>query len=577
MKRFLLLLVLGVFVLGIIPALATSIGELPRSETLYTAGLQWGPPDNWNPLGGSPDWPINAGAGRNLIYETLFMYNMISGKLEPLIGKEYEWVDNLTLKVTLRTDVHWQDWEPLTAYDVVYTLKLGQRYEGCPWSNIWLYAKDIFSVGKDMFVVKLKPENPNRLVITDALGSIYVLPEHIWKDIEKKCNYDIKKIREFTNVHPVGSGPYTLYYYSPEKVVLKRYDDYWGRLFFKGLPVPKYFVHPVFKSNDDGNLALEKGNVDISQQFVPQIWKMWEKGLPIATWYKHPPYYVPAMTPSLWFNLHKHPLDVPEVRRAIAYCINYEKIALLAMTKYSPTARSSLILPFGGESKYFSESTVKQYGWEYNPEKGEALLKSIGAKKGRDGIYVLKDGTRLGPFKVECPYGWTDWMVSLKIVSQSAKKIGIDIETYFPDTPVWADDRMTGNFDMIMDTPAPNSSPSQPWARFYAAMYSKDVPPIGQLAFRNWGRYKNAHADEILEKIPTITDPSELKSLYKELDGIYMKDIPIIVLEYRPWLFYEYNTSHWTNFPNEDNPYAPPQICTDGAGIRALYKIEPVK
>ncbi|RKX53212.1 MAG: ABC transporter substrate-binding protein, partial [Thermotoga sp.] len=104
-----------------------------------------------------------------------------------------------------------------------------------------------------------------------------------------------------------------------------------------------------------------------------------------------------------------------------------------------------------------------------------------------------------------------------------------------------------------------------------------DVPPIGQLAFRNWGRYKNAHADEILEKIPTITDPSELKSLYKELDGIYMKDIPIIVLEYRPWLFYEYNTSHWTNFPNEDNPYAPPQICTDGAGIRALYKIEPVK
>lgn len=572
-RKVIFLSMIGILMLA---ACAFAIGEFPRSETLYVNGLQWGPPTTWNPLAGNPAWPINAGSGRELIYETQFMYNMITGELEPLIGEKYQWVDNLTLVVNLRKNVHWQDGEPLTSDDVVYTLELGKKYS-IGWSNLWLYIKNVFTVGKYEYVIKLKPENPNRLVVTDMLVNVYVLPKHIWEKIEKDNNYDIKKLREFANKNPLGSGPYKLYSYSPEKIALVRYDDYWGKNIFGKLPAPKYIVHPIFKSNDDGNLAFEKGEIDMSQQFVPQIWKMWQRGLPIATWYDHPPYYVPAMIPSLWFNLHKHPFDIPQVRKAIAYSIDYAKIAQLAMTKYSPTVRPSLILPFGGEKKYFDEEAVKKYGWEYNPKKAEELLESIGAKKGKDGIYVLKDGTRLGPFKVECPYGWTDWMVSLQIVAQSAKKVGIDIETYYPDTPVWSNDRMTGNFDMIMDTPAPDVLPSQPWSRFYAAMYSKDVPPIGQLAFRNWGRYKNVRADEIMEKIPTITDENTLKSLYTELDEIYMRDVPIIGLEYRPALFYEYNTTHWTNFPNEKNPYAPPQICTDGAGVRALYEIKPKK
>ena len=567
-SKIVLLIIFSILLLSVF----AFAGEFPRSETLYVNGLQWGPPSSWNPLTGNPSWPLNAGSGRNLLYETQFMYNMITGGVEPLIGKTYKWTDNLTMVVELRNDVHFQDGTPLTADDVVYTLKLAKKYS-VGWSNLWLYMKDVHSDGKYKYTIKLKPENANKLVVTDMLVNVYVLPKHVWEKIEKDNNYDIKKIREFANKKPVGSGPYKLYSNSPQKIALLRDDNYWGKALFGKLPVPKYIVHPIFKSNDDGNLAFEKGEIDMSQQFVPQIWKMWEKGLPIATWYDHPPYYVPAMIPSMWFNLHKHPLDVPEVRRAIAYAINYAKIAQLAMTKYSPTAQSSLVLPFGGEKKYFNENVVKENGWVYNIKKANALLENIGAKKGKDGIYVLKDGTRLGPFKIECPYGWTDWMVSLQIVSQSAKKIGIDIQTYFPDTPVWANDRMVGNFDMIMDTPAPNALPSQPWSRFYAAMYSKDMPKIGDLAFRNWGRYANARVDEIIEKIPTVSDETELKALYAELDEIYMKDVPIIGLEYRPALFYEYNTTHWTGFPNEKNPYAPPQICTDGAGIKALYNI----
>ena len=44
--------------------------------------------------------------------------------------------------------------------------------------------------------------------------------------------------------------------------------------------------HPIFKSNNDGDLKLESGEIDASQQFTAQIWKMWEAGKPVSTWMK---------------------------------------------------------------------------------------------------------------------------------------------------------------------------------------------------------------------------------------------------------------------------------------------------
>jgi peptide/nickel transport system substrate-binding protein len=53
-----------------------------------------------------------------------------------------------------------------------------------------------------------------------------------------------------------------------------------------------------------------------------------------------------------------------------------------------------------------------------------------------------------------------------------------------------------------------------------------------------------------------------------------MEEMPIIPLMYRPWLFYQFSTKHWSNFPTESNPYAPPQCLMVGAGITALWGIK---
>jgi len=178
--------------------------------------------------------------------------------------------------------------------------------------------------------------------------------------------------------------------------------------------------------------------------------------------------------------------------------------------------------------------------------------------------------------KMECPHGWTDWMSTLNIVQQNLRSVGIDVRTEFPDAPVWTDRVQRGDFDIAMQNPAGAYSPAQPWLKFRNAMSARGVPPIGEgNAFWNYGRYDNPEAEELLDRIAATADDAERKRLYRELNALFMRDVPLVPVEYRPWQFYEFNTTHWTNFPTAQDPYAPPQICTDGAGVRALYKLRP--
>lgn len=544
----------------------------PRNETLYVNGLQWGAPTNFNLLSGNPAFPINYGNSRELIYETLFMVNQLTGELEPLLGTKYEWTDDLTLRVELHPEAKWSDGQPFTSDDVVYTYKLGQRYD-INWSNFWTYIEEVSADGEHAVDIMLNKDNPNKLTVLDSIELIPMLPKHVWEEIEQQAGGDLATIRKEINDDPIGTGPYKMYYYNDQKITIVRDDNYWGQVLFGKLPAPKYITHVIYKDNAAGDLAFKSGQVDVSQQFIPQVWKMWEDGAPVKTYLKEEPYYVPGSMPSIFFNMSKEGLDNPDVRRAIAMSIDYGKISELAISGYSAPMQPSLTLNTDAESKYVDQAAIKPLQWTTDVEAANALLDSIGAARGKDGIRVL-NGVRLGPYEIECPYGWSDWNAALEIVAQNAKAIGVEIRTKFPEAPVWTNNLQTGKFDIIMNTPAGGVSPSQPWNRAQTIMYSKGVAPIGEMAFWNWGRYQNDRADAIIEKIPTVTDEAELKALYTELTQIWLNDIPSIPLMYRPWVFDTVNETVWKGFPQEgDGSNIPPQISMDGAGIKALYQI----
>lgn len=106
-------------------------------------------------------------------------------------------------------------------------------------------------------------------------------------------------------------------------------------------------------------------------------------------------------------------------------------------------------------------------------------------------------------------------------------------------------------------------------------MSSHNLLPVGEVMFRNEGRYQNKKADKLLKEIPELTDPEKIKAAYREINQLFMDEMPIIPLMYRPWFFYQFSTKYWTNFPTEKNPYAPPQCLMVGAGVSGLWGILP--
>ncbi len=553
MRRSFVALLGAVVLVAVTGASLVLAGTLPRNETLYIAGHQWGPPTNFNPLAPSPAWPVNgtgstAPGGGGYIYESLFLYDIVNGRFDPLLAQGFQWVDAATMRIQLQPGTRWQDGRPLTARDVVFTFELARRFS-LGYSPFWQHVQSVRAVDDRTVEIRLDPARPNRLLVEEYVATVFILPEHIWGPLADRGR---SALIEFENLDPVGSGPYRVDSYNPERIILRRYDEYWGRSIY-GMPTPRYLVHPIFRSNDAGNLALRQAEVDLSQQFVPQIWTLPN----VKTWFAQEPYHIPGSIPLLIINVHRKGLDNVAVRRALAYAIDYALIARTAMSRYSEPARSSLIIPAGVEARFFNEELVNRYGWRYYPARSvEILERELGARKGSDGIYVLPDGTRLS-FTVQTPYGWTDWMAALEIVSQSARQVGIEVRTEFPQAPVVTSNVQEGNFDMALWYVS-GVGPASPWTRFRDVLDDRAAAPIGQQTFQNYGRFSHPDVARLLDQAAQAGSVEELRRIYGELDRIFMENVPAIPLMYRPLAFYEFNETHWTGFPTASDPKAPP-------------------
>jgi peptide/nickel transport system substrate-binding protein len=543
--------------------IAKSGGKPDRSNSLFIAGFQWGPATNFNPLGPNSSWPSQQGSGHQHLYETLFGYDVLAGDMKGILAKNITYPDNTTFVITLNSGTHWQDGKPLTADDVVYTLQLAKTHTDLNYAQFWQYVTDVTKKDDQTIQISLNKDKLNPGQVKHFLVQIYILPQHIWSGRESGPS-----LLQFVDTTPVGSGPFKVFDFNAQRVALQRDDNYWGKGVY-GTPAPAFIVHPIFKDNDAANLAFQTGDIDFSQTFLPQIWQLWQdKKLPVATWFRDAPYHLPGQIPMIFLNVHRKGLDNPKVRQALAYAINYAQIAETAMSRYSVPVNASLILPQGGEQKFYDANGVSSTGWKYDAAKATQILDSIG-KKGGDGIYVLNDGTRLGPWKAQCPYGWTDWMTSLQGVSTSAKAVGIDIATNFPEQPQDISQLQNGDFDIAMYS-ATGADPSSPWARFHDILDSRLVPAAGQTAFWNYNRFSDPAAAALLDKVAAAS-ASDQTALYAQLDDLWRQNIPTIPLEYRPAEFFEHHDTKWTGFPDSTSAKAPPT--TAGAGIKWLYQI----
>ncbi len=577
--------------------------ELPRQESLYIGGIQWGEPTSFNPLNDSAAaWPCRT--PNKLIYETLFEFDTFTGKLEPLLAKSYQLTED-GIEVTLQETATWNDGRPVTAWDVKYTYDIGRTNKSAPISAVWDYLDDVKVVDatgqapeppeasivapyplKVMFV--FKQTNKNALRILTSIQQDLILPRHVFGAAFNAAGGDFQKLVSLKmDNNPVGSGPYKLHSYSAEKIVTERHDGYWGNkvLYQDTKPVPKYVVHQMYNSNDQYSVALQQGRLDIASAFIPRIWLKEKEN--VFPWLKKPPYYEGSSIPMLFINVKKPSLGDVKFRRAMAHAINYADIRELAVSGYSQDLKSGAIMPSGVESKYYSAEDAAQVGASvYDPTKAKDLLKAAGYQgvfDAKGGLVETRDknGNKMPTLEITSPAGWTDWESIVKVVVKSFRDVGIDARERFVDANLFWSIQPKGEFDLLMWTPASETSPAQPWDRFEFMLGNQGIAPIGQKMWRNYGRFNDPkdpnyvkRFDELLVEIPKLTDEAQRVTAYRELNKLFMEQQPTLPLVYRPEQFYQYSTAVWTQFPNGENPYAPAFIPGYRGGTKTLWRLK---
>lgn len=594
MKKLAALLLAMILALSLgLTAQAETVTELPRNETLYFAGQQWGTVNSWNVIGTNQNNAMAIAGGiagyRTLMFETLYMYNFMDGSLTGLLADgDYAWNEDMTeLSVKIKDAAKWSDGTDVTAQDVARTFEIGVEIGNGTGTSYGAYIAGIDAVDDKNLIIRSalnddgQPVNPLKLL--DFLSGVPIA-QAAWIDtVVERNGGDAVAILNDAGDDVVWSGPYTRYFADDTKVVLIRDDNYWGQdaSMWGKLPVPKYIAHAIYADNPAGETALKAGEVDVCQQFIGNVQNLWlQDGLPISTYYEEAPYGVCLTMPTAWYNMNIPMLkESAALRKAIAIAVDYDSIIANAMTNQSPSfndAPRSLMNPTEGEQALYDHEAVKDLQWAGNDIEGAiALLDEAGIVDSDGDGWREYNGEKIS-LNAVCPNGWTDWQASMEIVAAAGAKIGVEITTLYPEYSIYQTVFTNPNqteYAIFMWSPD-GAGPSMPWGRINQ-FFSSSFVGVENNWSGNWGQYVNERADELLSIIPMTTDAEELKAMYTELVEIYLTEVPSFSLMYRPSVFHAVNESVWTNFPTgDDGRNIPPADCTDGYGIAALYELE---
>lgn len=564
----------------------TATGTYPREESLYQGGQQWGTPVSANPMAANPNYAAMANGdtgARELVWETLYMYNAADGKDYPLLADgDWAWnEDGTTMTINLKEVAHWSDGTPFTAADVEASWDAYVNYSSNTGVAYSPYISDIVATGDYSVEVQTNPDNHNIMKVEELVRKMYIMQKAYLEELDEKNGGDATAIKNEPMWDAPSTAPYHPLEQNDQKWVIQRDDNYWGQdeSMWGKLAAPKYIIHNIYSSNDVAAQAFKNGEIDVNQSYIANVETMWEdEGLPISTYMEDAPYNDAGVLPTVVFNVQKPGLDQVAVRKAIAMAVDYDQIISSAMTGQSPTfeeyPRTMFNWSEAQQDLILDPEALEPLQWTGNDIEGAvALLDEAGIVDTNGDGNREYDGQELS-FKVECPTGWSDYEAALNIVQEAGKNIGIQIETYYPEAAQVTDDLQSGNFDITLTSYA-----GTPYGTFYFYMYGfgGEFPDV---MTTNQGRYYNEEADALIEELANTTDETRQKEIYQRLNEIYLTEVPSFGVMYRPYQFMSCYEGVWTNFPNENDgsdPKIPAMMCTDGYGIAGLYNLELVE
>lgn len=135
----------------------------------------------------------------SLVMDTLLLKIPETGEFKPLLATGWEWLDDTTIRFTLREGVKFHNGEPFDADDVVYTL----NFLVDPASKILTPNNSSFikeAVKVDQYTVDVKLDAPFPAAFEYLSGPLFIYPNEYHSEVGP----------EGMGKHLVGTGPYIM-------------------------------------------------------------------------------------------------------------------------------------------------------------------------------------------------------------------------------------------------------------------------------------------------------------------------------------------------------------------------------
>jgi len=496
-------------------------------------------PENLNPLTSN-----DAGASAILgwIFPPLIRIDLATLALAPDLARALPQVsaDHLTYDYDLREDVKFSDGQPLTAEDVVFTMKAIKhpKVNAPHYRNYYESVGDAVATGP--YHVRFNIATPYFLNDYE-LGDLKPIPRHYYDPDNLLDGISVAELREYDslppdkkeraekfaqafneifNRNPLGPGALILEnpardYTTGEKVELRRWP---GSLAAGhpelGDPWVDRFVFRIINDLDAALVALKAGTID-EMGLRPVQWLKQTGDASFAAHIEKHKDLAASFTYIGW-NERRPIFQDKRVRQALSYLVDKKNICDKVLLGLADPVES----PIYPKRPEFDDKLAP---WPFDPAKAKALLAEAGwTDTDGDGILDKDDGHggRI-PLRFELISNSANEdrkNVGLVVVDEF-KRAGIGATFRTVDWSIMLEQVKHGDYDaVILGWTASGATPPD----LYQIWHSSQAVEGGS----NHIYYKNDEVDKLLTDYRTEFDPAKRKPMYDRVQEILYDEQP---------------------------------------------------